>query len=275
MVALTFTYDLEDNRPRDSLPLRFDGVTRDVLDCLDRLGARGTFFIVGTAARTAPDIVKDIAARGHEVGLHSWDHIMVPDQSPETFRQETEQGRALLQDLSGQDVIGYRAPNFSLTPDVPWVPDVLAELGFVYSSSVLPVAHPYYGYPGTPRGPFRWSSGLIEFPSPVAAIGPKELPFLGGTYFRLLPSAYIRSKLDRLPEMSGAWFYGHPHDFDFDEPFYRIRNVSWFVTVALRLRRKGNLERVERFLHQDGVELAPPLSELVDSQQDLPGFSPD
>ena len=157
---LTFTYDLEDNRPQESLPQRFDIVTRTVLETLSEMKVRGTFFVVATAARKAPDLVREISELGHEVGLHSYDHQMLPDQTATQFEQETRLGRSILQDITGEAVVGYRAPNFSLTRNSLWATDILAELGFAYSSSVLPVAHPYYGLPGAPTTPFRWPSGV-------------------------------------------------------------------------------------------------------------------
>jgi polysaccharide deacetylase family protein (PEP-CTERM system associated) len=261
---LTFTYDLEDNRPDTSKEQRFDRVTRDVLDALDAIAVRGTFFVVATAAETAPEIIREINARGHEVALHSYDHQMLPDQTPAVFQSETQRGKSFIEDLLGVPVMGYRAPNFSLTADSIWAVDILQALEFSYSSSVLPVAHPYYGFPGTPKQPFRWSCGLLELPAPVARFGPKLLPFLGGTYFRLFPRAWLARKARSLETTDGCWFYAHPHDFDAQEPLYKIRDVSWFVTLVLRFRRRGNLARMCEFLSREDFHMTPSLGALVD-----------
>ena len=262
MVDITFTYDLEDNRPSHNLPQRFDGITQEVLACLAQMDVRGTFFVVGTAARTAPAIVREIHAQGHEVALHSYDHQMLPDQTPETFCRETALGKKILEDITGNAVQGYRAPNFSLTKDSVWAHAELHGLGFEYSSSVLPIAHPYYGYSGVPRQPFRWPSGLLELPAPVTRIGPYQLPFLGGTYFRALPRWLVKQRLLEA-DRPGCWFYAHPHDFDYLEPLYKIRDVSWLVTFALRMRRKGNLARMAQFLTDRSIAMTDPFGELV------------
>ncbi|MDA1077241.1 MAG: polysaccharide deacetylase family protein [Proteobacteria bacterium] len=260
MRDLTFTYDLEDTRPSADLPQRFDETTRRVLECLDELGVKGTFFIVGTAAQTAPAIVRAIADGGHEVALHSWDHVMLPQQNAMVFRKETDDARALLQDLAQQPVVGYRAPNFSLTRESVWAVDVLGDLGFEYSSSVLPVSHPYFGFPGVPKTTFRWANGLLEFPAPVGRFGPKQLPFLGGIYFRFLPRSMVLSRA-AAAKADALWFYSHPHDFDDAEAFFRIRNISWSASALLWFRRKGAVDRMISLLSEFTV--LPPFAAQI------------
>src|SRR4051794_3053912 len=135
---ITFTLDLEDHRPDEQAELRYPTVTRSVLEFLDRRGIIGTFFVVGIVAEAEPDLVRDVAAAGHEVALHGWEHIPLVDLDPERLRRDLTRGKELLEDLSGGPVVGYRAPTFSLVPSTTWATDVLHEAGFTYSSSVLP-----------------------------------------------------------------------------------------------------------------------------------------
>ena len=135
--------------------------------------------------------MKEIASGGHEIGLHSYHHTPLTETDPDTFRREIGAARAFMEDLAGHAVVGFRAPDLLARRVDTWVTDVLAELGFAYSSSVLPARSPLYGYPGRPRVPHRWPSGLLELPCPVADVGPITNPYLGGIYFRVLPWAAV------------------------------------------------------------------------------------
>ena len=251
MRRITFTMDVEDPRPSPEMPKRYDRMTREVLRMLDSLAIQGTFFIVGSLAKQDPVLVQDIANAGHEVALHSMDHIPLPKQSPDQFRAETLAARRLLQDQSCQEVLGYRAPIFSLTRDSLWATDILKELGFQYSSSVLPAKNPLFGFPGAPTVPFRWPSGLLEIPAPITRLGPLVLPYLGGIYFRYLPQRFITTRLRRASEHDALWLYSHPYDFDAEEPLYRIKNSSWLVSLLLWFRRAGTLQKLERLFLDD------------------------
>src|SRR5262249_30199545 len=146
-------------------------------------------------------------------------HVPLPRLEPATFRAETARGRALLEDLTGAPVTGFRAPTFSLVPETRWAVDELTEMGFAYSSSVLPARSPLHAWPGQPRHPFRWPGGLVELPCPVAVVGPLANPYLGGVYFRVLPWTAVRLGLARSHPDEVLWLYCHPYDFDPDEPF--------------------------------------------------------
>ena len=186
---VTFTLDVEDYPGPDGTP-RAPELTRAVLHFLERKGVRGTFFFVGEFASEHPALVRDVARAGHEVALHAWRHVPLPELDAATFRDETKRGKELLEELSGGPVHGFRAPTFSLVDASVWATDVLAELGFTYSSSVLPARSPLHGWPGQPRVPYVWPSGVTELPCPVTHIaGSARLanPYLGGVYFRVLP----------------------------------------------------------------------------------------
>lgn len=258
--ALTFTLDLEDHRDRRDAPARYPAITRELLPWLAELGVRGTFFVVGEVAAAAPALICEVAAAGHEVALHSYDHKPLTMITPARFRDDTLRGRALLEDLTGQPISGYRAPVFSLTPASRWAVAILAELGFSYSSSVLAAPHPLYGYAGLPSAPFQWPEGLLELPAPLARLGPWRLPYLGGFYLRYLPLPLIQWLRARAPRDELPWTYCHPYDFDVDEAFTPMRDAALWVSLLLWCRRRGTRLKLARLL-ADGC--APPFATQI------------
>src|SRR5262245_25730131 len=134
----TFTFDVEDHRPDEAAELRLLDATRRVLGFCAERGVVGTVFVVGEVVRDHPELVREIAAQGHELGLHGWRHTPITELSRTTFTEETARGRDLLAEVSGQEVVGFRAPTFSLTRATVWATEALTELGFTYSSSILP-----------------------------------------------------------------------------------------------------------------------------------------
>jgi polysaccharide deacetylase family protein (PEP-CTERM system associated) len=245
---ITFTLDLEDYAPVGA-PARANAIVPRVLELLAEHAAHGTFFVVGELAEAEPELVRSIARAGHEIALHAYRHVPLPRLSPDTFREETARGRAILEDLAGSSVTGFRAPTFSLVPESRWAVDVLSELGFTYSSSVLPARSPLFGWPGQPRHPFRWPGGLVELPCPVASFGAHLAnPYLGGVYFRVLPWPAVRLGLSRSQPDEVLWLYCHPYDFDPDEPFVPRGDVGRIGNRLLWLNRSGMAARVARVL---------------------------
>lgn len=260
--AASVTLDLEDLRPSLDLPERVVDATHRVLDLFAEYDVRASVYVVGELAERRPDLVRRASDEGHEVGLHAWTHVPVPTLTPEAFVADTRRGRALLQDLSGQPVDGYRAPMMSLVPEASWAIPLLGEMGFAYSSSVLPAPSPLYGWPCLPRRPFRWHDGPLEFPCPLVRLGPIDLPYLGGTYLRVLPAAVRRLGLRRAADDEALWAYCHPWEFDPGEPFHLHDHIGILASRIAWLRR-SRMERQVRRLLADPV--APPLTEVAAS----------
>ncbi len=210
----------------DRWPRRSPQVMDRLLDVLDDAGVRATFFVVGWLAELEPGMVRRCAEAGHEIASHSWDHKRVTMQTPEAFRESVRSSRALLEDLSGTAVRGFRAPSFSIVPGAEWAFDVLVEEGYTYDSSLFPIrGHPTYGYPDAPRDPHwieRPSGRLVEIPATTLAVGSRLLPASGGAYFRFFPYAYLRGAF-RQAEARGepATFYIHPWEYD-EAPSIRV-----------------------------------------------------
>lgn len=266
-MALSITFDLEDNRRHSAQPPRFVEMTGRFLDFLERHEIRATVFVVGELARSHPELVREVAERGHEIGLHGLRHVTLGDVGPQRLREELREGRALLEDATQAPVPGFRAPIFSLTPQTAWALDDIAACGFSYSSSVLPAVNPLHGWPGAPRTPFRWANGLVELPCPVAGAGRAMIPFLGGIYLRYVPLSVSRRLLGRLGPDALAWSYVHPYDLDPDEPFFVLPHAGWLTSRILHTRRAATLPRIERVLAAVGGA-APPLAERLEGIQD-------
>lgn len=248
--ALALSVDVEDYYqvqafadvvPRDAwgtFPPRVAPNTRRLLDLFDESGARGTFFILGWVARTEPGLVREIAARGHEVASHGMDHRMLTELSPAEFLQQARDSRALLEDLAQAPVLGFRAPSYSVGKGTLWAIGVLAESGYAYDSSIYPIRRSRYGYPEGPTRPGRLEAGgasLVEFPLPTLPIGPLRLPVLAGAYLRLLPRWVSARALDyHIARGVPLILNVHPWEVDPEQPSVGPRRRPWTHYAGLR-----------------------------------------
>lgn len=232
------------------LPSRVVDNTERLLDQFARHGVLGTFFVLGWVAEHHPQLVRRIAEAGHEIASHGYSHQLVYRQTPAIFRRETARSRALLQDLSGQDVAGYRAASYSITRRSLWALDILAELGFRWDSSIFPIHHDRYGIADAPRWPHALTTPaghhLIEFPLTTWQLGPVRLPVAGGGYFRLYPYAVTRHALatiNRRQEQPFI-FYLHPWEIDPDQPRIPVGALTRFRHYLNLARCGARLDRL-------------------------------
>jgi polysaccharide deacetylase family protein (PEP-CTERM system associated) len=205
--------------------------TERILELLERHKARGTFFILGWTARRHPGLVRRIAEAGHEVASHGYDHELVTRQTPRDFREDVRKARALLQDLSGQEILGYRAPSYTVVKHTKWALRIVAEEGYRYDSSVFPIKRMRYGIPNAPRWPHRISfpdrPDLVEFPLPTIRLGFFNIPATGGAYLRLLPFGLQRWALGRFIRAGSPFVLTvHPWELDPDQPRLPVRGRS-------------------------------------------------
>jgi polysaccharide deacetylase family protein (PEP-CTERM system associated) len=226
----------------DTLPRRVEENTQRLLDLLQQAGVHGTFFTLGWVAERHPALVRRIVADGHELASHGFGHARADSQTPQEFLADVSRARALLEDLGGVAVSGYRAPTFSIGPANPWAWDMLAEAGYRYSSSIYPVRHDLYGVPDAPRFPYRpRQGGIVEIPMTTLRMFGRNLPCAGGGFFRLLPYRVFRLGLRRFRahERRGGVFYVHPWEIDPDQP--DVPQAS----RRSRFRHRVNLEATE------------------------------
>jgi len=230
-----------------SYPSRIDSSIDLLLDLLARHGATGTFFTLGWVADHNPRLVRRIAQAGHEIASHGYWHRRVDSLAPEEFRHDVRASKAVLEDVCGTAVWGFRAPNFSIRPGCEWAFDVLLEEGFRYDSSLFPIRRPGYGYRAAPVVPHkihRASGTLCELPLATTTWRGARIPAAGGAYLRHLPFSVIRHCF-REHTYTGvpATFYLHPWELDPDQP--RLP-VGW-ITKA---RHYGGLARTRPRMEQ-------------------------
>jgi polysaccharide deacetylase family protein (PEP-CTERM system associated) len=253
VTANAFTVDLEDwyhgiELPPDRWPELEDRLLAScarLLEILDDSGARATFFVLGDVAERQPQLVRDVMSAGHEIGTHGCSHRFVYEQGEAEFRADVQRSLVLLEACGCDDVIGHRAPYFSITRESLWALDVLAELGIRYDSSIFPVVNYRYGIPDARRVPHRVSDGsLVEFPISTWRVAGRNVPVAGGAYFRLLPYSITRRGIAAI-NRSGtpAVFYVHPWELDPDHPRIPLpRRIS--------LTHYANLGATERRLRR-------------------------
>lgn len=192
--------------------------TERMLELFQEHGARATWFMLGEVADAYPGLIRRLAEAGQELGVHGYHHHLVFNLTESAFRDGLRRAKDCLEQISGRVVLGYRAPAFSITPRVPWVLDVLAELGFVYDSSVYPFRGSRYGDPDAPLTrydrPTRHGA-IAEVPLTVVDCGRWRLPCCGGGYLRHFPLAYSRWAMRAVERRDRpAVFYLHPYEID-------------------------------------------------------------
>lgn len=228
----------------ENYPSRVKQNTTRILDLLDAYGVKGTFFIVGWTAERFPGLVKDIVARGHEIGCHSYLHQKIYNQTPEEFREDTKKAKDILEQASGRAILGYRAPTYSITKRSLWALDILQELGFKWDSSIFPIIHDNYGISDAPRFAYKLPNhDMIEYPISTTLLWGRRIPVAGGGYFRIFPYWFTKMALARINEVERQpfIFYLHPWEIDPDQP--RINNAG----LKSKFRHYRNLNKsVER-----------------------------
>lgn len=230
----------------DGFPLRVGDNTRRCLDLFDKYNAKATFFTLGWVAERDPELVKNIVARGHELASHGYDHTKATAQTRDEFFADVRKTKALLEDLSGTSVKGYRAAGFSIGHETPWAHEALAEAGYAYSSSTHPIAHDHYGDARAPQSPYD-HAGIIE--APVATINflGQRISAAGGGWFRAAPYMLSKALVKKAAStLDGpVIFYFHPWEIDPDQPRLRRAPLKSQFRHYLNLRRtEGKLSKL-------------------------------
>jgi polysaccharide deacetylase family protein (PEP-CTERM system associated) len=233
----------------DRMEYRAERSTERLLELFAERQIKCTFFVLGWVANKSKGLIRKLHDAGHEVACHGLTHELVYRQTPDVFRDETATSKAMLEDIIGAPVLGYRAASYSITAQSLWAIDILCELGFKYDSSIFPIAHDRYGIPGaaTSPGEFVTAKGnrIVEFPLSTAKLLRWRMPVAGGGYFRLLPYAYTRWGLSKINRDDGIpfVFYLHPWEIDPEQPRFA---ASWLS----RFRHYTNLEKCESRLRR-------------------------
>ncbi|MBL8339714.1 MAG: DUF3473 domain-containing protein [Rhodoferax sp.] len=280
-VTNALTIDVEDYFQVSAFAPTIDRSTWDARECrvernVDRILAmlaerqvQATFFTLGWVAERYPAVVRKIVAAGHELASHGYGHERASDLSEAAFFEDISRAKAILEDISGVQVKGYRAPSFSIGEGNLWAFDCLLRAGYRYSSSIYPIAHDHYGMPDAPRQPHEVRPGLLEVPITTLRFFNRNFPSSGGGYFRLLPYALSRWMLNRVNTVDGqpGIFYFHPWEIDPGQP--RIDGISsktrfrHYVNIGRTEGRLRALLRDFRWGRMDQIFLGAPQSRLA------------
>ncbi|MEW8351413.1 MAG: XrtA system polysaccharide deacetylase [Candidatus Thiodiazotropha taylori] len=239
--------------------------TQRILKIFDENSIKGTFFVLGWVAERNKKLISEISELGHEVACHGYSHDLVYNQTPEKFLEETKQSKAIIEDIIGKPIKGYRAASYSITEKSLWALDILSECGFTYDSSIFPIMHDRYGIPGAKTIPHRLKTAkgnvIIEFPLSTVGVAKRRLPVSGGGYFRLFPYWLSKAGLNRVnrTDQMPFIFYMHPWEIDEGQPkikssrfseFRHYNNIDKFETRLLKLIRDFEFSTVRDVLQR-------------------------
>ena len=274
------TFDLEEHfqvsrfdspirrRHWGSFESRVTSNTCTLLDLLSRYQTKATFFILGWVAERHPGLIKQIVECGHEIASHGYGHELITAQTPELFRADVKKAKQLLEDLTGMPIQGYRAPGFTITRETLWAFPILAEEGYTYDSSVVPIRHDHCGIPGAdPWHHLRQTTSgpLWEIPPSTVNLGWFRLPIAGGSYFRLLPFPLLCRLLKRIERQGRPLvMYFHPWELDPHQPHME----GTFFSQQFHYRNLDKMEyRISSLLNM--FRFAP-ISEQIDFSPTVP-----
>lgn len=271
LISNAMTIDVEDyfqvsafasHIPRDnwpSLPCRVEANIERILCLLDEKTIKATFFTLGWIAERYPNMVRRIVDNGHELASHGYAHLRASDQKSADFLDDITRSKALLEDIGGEKILGYRAPSFSIGSQNMWAIDLLLQAGYRYSSSIYPIQHDHYGMPDAPRFAFypNGKDGLLELPITTVRIFRKNLPAGGGGYFRLWPYPVSRWFLHRVNnhDTQSGIFYFHPWELDPEQPRPAGIGMKTHFRHYLNLHRmEGRIKALTRDFRWDRMD---------------------
>jgi len=241
--------------------------TRLILHLLREAGVRATMFVLGKFAETFPSVVREIHAEGHEIACHGYGHIEIFKQSRQEFAKDVQRSKDILEQLLGERIKGYRAPDFSIVHDTLWALEVLAEAGFDYDSSIFPVRRARYGIPDWPAAPvsvrLTGHKSIVEVPIATVRYMGKNWPVGGGGYHRLLPGFVSRYFAKNVMASAPFIFYCHPYEFDPLE----FKEIPIKIPLHVRLHqgvgRRWFMQRFKAFLDKFGGQ---PIEDFLSSK---------
>ena len=273
----------------DRLPGRAVENTRALLDLLDVCGVRATFFAVGWVAARHQDLIREIHERGHEVGVHGYLHTAVAPMSDTEFRADLIAARRAVEGGTGEPVLGYRAPRWSLggapgagrrgraSGVVTAALDALIAAGIRYDSSLAPIV--YIGDPAWPRDPYRIErpgGSILELPPLVGRRFGVRLLFAGGWALRRVPNRLLLNEIARRNGRGAPAVVDlHTWEMDPDPPRVRLplryRLAHYGGLEGYRAKLRGLLSEVPWGPARDYLERAAPPAPSIESPKDAAG----
>ena len=230
----------------DSLEQRVNVGTDFFLDTLKKKNIKATFFLVGWVAERNEEMVAKISADGHEIGIHGYMHKCITDQTISEFEADIKKSIKVVSDITGKQVKGYRAPSYTITPKTEWALEVLHANGIEYDSSLYPTSFKSaYGFPNSPRYPFRFKNGLYEFPMSTFPTPFGNLPFASGGYFRLAPYLFTKVLMKHYVS-KGEMFTINIHQWEMD-PGQKVIETRWYDNFRHYTNLKSNKGKFDKF----------------------------
>lgn len=235
-------------------PQRVQHVLPRMWDIFEENNITATFFFLGWIAEKHPHLVKETLHRGHEVATHGYAHKMIYNQTPDEFNKDIHKTKSILENITGQSVIGYRAPGFSITPATEWAFDILAKHGIKYDSSIFPGKRFYGHYDKFNKEPTIVKTAcneIIEFPQTVVDFGVFKLSCFGGGYFRLFPKPFflLMSRIIKRNDRP-LIIYIHPRDLDIDQPqipFSFLNKIRHYINISKTEQKLNDISRCFSF----------------------------
>jgi len=232
--------------------------TRWYLEILNKYDVKATFFILGEVADSFPELIKEIARDGHEIGAHGFYHRQIFKLTKDEFRKEVSDAKKLLEDICGQEVIGHRAPAFSLNAETQWALEVLAEVDFKYDTSISPIAGRRYGWPNFKKNihVVNLPSGknIVEVPMSNITVLGKELG-VGGGYMRHFPYLYMKWAIKHIQKTRPVIVYMHPYEIDIEQ--------RSFETQKLKHRDKKAVENFHKLQMRNRSSMKKKINNLL------------
>jgi polysaccharide deacetylase family protein (PEP-CTERM system associated) len=281
-----------------TLPLRAEKSVDRMLQLFEDNNVRATFFCLGWMAERLPHVVQRCHAAGHEIGSHGYAHLLAYQVGPAAFMKDIVRSKAILEDITGEEVVGFRSPGFSVREDNTWLFDVVSDAGYLYDASVFPAHHGHGGLRDVEPGPHVIQTRgreLVEIPASTVAVAGRRVCLFGGGYLRLSPLRLIRWGAERLRRSGRPLVvYVHPREIDPDHPrlpltwkrrfkcYVNLRStlpkIKWlcehftFTTMrTLAAQLHPALEPVRAAaLARDRREAVPVVSIAADSQSKAP-----
>lgn len=233
--------------------------TRPILDLLDKYNIKATFAVLGTVAEQHPELIKEIYDKGHEIASHAWSHKTLHSLGKNAFEEEIKKSVEMLESITGEQPIGFRAPSFSIDNSTKWAFEILERHGFMYDASVFPIKTRLYGVPDAPLHIYRPSKeditledsngAIIEFPMTVLRHG-VNIPIAGGFYLRLLPTWFLKYGIKEVNKSRPAIVYIHPWETYSVTPRMKMPWSYSFITyygIDLALRKLEDLLKASKF----------------------------
>jgi len=231
----------------DTCELRVVANTRRILDLLEKHNVHATFFVLGWMADKVPDLIREIAERKHEIAVHGYNHLLVSKSTEKEFEDDLRKNFEALKKCGVDgDIIGFRAPSFTIVERTKWALKILEKYNLRYDSSVFPVGfHPDYGIADAPLAPYQITDRLKEFPISCVEVFGKRLPCSGGGYFRIFPYSYTQWCIKRInAEGRPAVFYLHPWEIDPGQPRVKLPPTKQFRHYYGLAKTEKKIERL-------------------------------